>query len=94
MALSDLQQAFLMFAAFVLPPIATWFGLGAPTDHSAIAVLGASFIGGIIAFLKEFGGSTLVTPPAPQLYITSPSPTALHQLYIKNPDGSYSPAPS
>jgi len=60
MALSDVQQAILMFAAFALGPLAAWFAVGAPFDHSALAVLGGGFVSAILAFIKEYSGS-----PAP-----------------------------
>jgi hypothetical protein len=53
MNLSDQQQAALMFLAFVLPSLAAWFGIGSPTDHASLALLGSSFIGGVIAYIKE-----------------------------------------
>jgi hypothetical protein len=77
---TDTQQAFLMFFAFVMTPIASWAALGAPTDHTALAqllagIIGGTSSGGILAFIKEFGGtsngsndSTSTTnPPAPTI---------------------------
>jgi len=56
MKLSDKQQALLMFAAFVLPPLATWMGLGYPTGNVELGILGRSMVGGIIAGIKELLG--------------------------------------
>jgi hypothetical protein len=54
--LSDKQQALLMFAAFVLPPLATWMGLGYPTGKVELGILGSSMVGGAIAGVKELLG--------------------------------------
>jgi uncharacterized membrane protein YqaE (UPF0057 family) len=56
MKLSDKQQALLMFAAFVLPPVATWMGLGFPVGNVELGILGSSMVGGIIAGIKELLG--------------------------------------
>ena len=58
MGISDRTQAELMFLAFVLPAVASWVALGFPVDKSALALLGSSVIGGILAYLKEALGST------------------------------------
>ncbi len=62
--LTNSQQAVLMMLAFILGPVAVWFGLGAPTDHQALALLGAGMISGVLAFIKEILG-TSATPAAP-----------------------------
>jgi hypothetical protein len=54
--LTDKQQALLMFAAFVLPPLATWMGLGYPTGRAELGLLGSSLMGGAIAAIKELLG--------------------------------------
>jgi uncharacterized membrane protein YqaE (UPF0057 family) len=54
--LSNAQQAYLMLAAFLLPSLGAWLTLGAPDTHTAFAMLGASFVSGIIAFIKEYQG--------------------------------------
>lgn len=59
MKLSDTQQALLMFAAFVLPPVATWMGLGFPTGNVELGILGSSMVGGIIAGVKELLGGKM-----------------------------------
>ena len=56
MKLTDKQQALLMFAAFVLPPLATWMGLGYPTGRIELGLLGSSLMGGVIAAIKELLG--------------------------------------
>jgi len=59
MKLTDKQQALLMFAAFVLPPLAVWMGLGYPTGRAELGILGSSLVGGVIAAIKELlGGKT------------------------------------
>jgi hypothetical protein len=45
-----------MFAAFVLPPVATWMGLGFPVGNVELGILGSSMVGGIIAGIKELMG--------------------------------------
>lgn len=45
-----------MLAAFLLPSLGAWLTLGAPDTHTAFAMLGASFVSGIIAFIKEYQG--------------------------------------
>lgn len=60
--LSNTAQAFLMFLAFTLPAFATWFGIGAPTDHAALALLGSDFMAGVIVAIKELlGGQSAPT---------------------------------
>jgi len=54
--LTDKQQALVMFAAFVLPPLATWMGLGYPTGRVELGILGSSLVGGFIAGIKELLG--------------------------------------
>lgn len=62
MKLTDKQQALLMFAAFVLPPLATWMGLGYPIGRVELGLLGSSLMGGVIAAIKELlGGKTKTT---------------------------------
>ena len=56
MKLTDKQQAFLMFAAFVLTSLATWMGLGYPTGRAELGLLGSSLMGGLIAAIKELLG--------------------------------------
>ena len=56
MKLTDKQQALLMFSAFVLPPLATWMGLGYPTGRVELGLLGSSLLGGVIAAIKELLG--------------------------------------
>jgi hypothetical protein len=47
-----------MFLAFVLPSVVAWISLGFPVDKTSLALLGSSFIGGIISYIKEALGST------------------------------------
>lgn len=61
MQLSNNQQAILMFLAFFLPPLGTWFALGYPTDHAAVGILAASVVSGLIAYIKEISGSAAPT---------------------------------
>lgn len=70
MGLTDQQQAALLALAFILPAVSTWFGLGAPTDHAALAMLGGAIVGGIVAYIKEMLGgaapktTTTTVPPS------------------------------
>lgn len=54
--LTDTQQAFFMLLVFVLPSMTVWFGLGMPTDRTALGLLGAGIVSGILAFIKELLG--------------------------------------
>ncbi len=83
--LSNGQQAIFMFVAFALPSVGVWFGLGAPTDHGALAMLGAGLVGGIIAFVKEALGS-----PAAPLAVGA-SVTVDGVVYVKQADGTLKP---
>jgi len=63
MGLTDKQQAVVMCSVFVLPSLATWMGLGFPTDKVALGILGSSIISGILAMCKELLGG--VAPQTP-----------------------------
>jgi len=65
MGLTDKQQAVVMAAVFIIPSVATWMGLGFPTDRVALGILGSSVLSGFLAMCKELLGGTAPTP-APQ----------------------------
>lgn len=73
--LSDKQQAYLMLVAFILVPLGTWFGLGFPTDKSALGLLASNIVTGIVMFIKEWAGVQVPvsTPPAQPLAATTPA---------------------
>lgn len=56
MALSDKQQAGLMFAVFVFPALIAWLSNGSPTDRTSLSLLGAAILSGVLALFKEFLG--------------------------------------
>lgn len=49
-----------MVVAFVLTPIGTWMGIGFPTSHAALGVLGGSIISGVVLAIKEYIGTPTV----------------------------------
>lgn len=80
MGLTNQQQAWIMLAAFLLPPLITWTALGFPTGRSELGILIAAMLSGILAFIKEISGgatsttsSTASTPAA-----TTVKPVNLH----------------
>lgn len=68
--LTDFQQGILMLLAFVLPSFTAWLGTGAPTDHTALAMLAAAVLAGVLAFVKEQLGAQ--TPPPVQSGVPAP----------------------
>jgi uncharacterized membrane protein YqaE (UPF0057 family) len=63
--LSNTQQALLMFAALLLPPVGVWAGLGFPMDRLAVGLLVSALISAAIVGIKELMGGS--SPPDPAL---------------------------
>ena len=81
MALTDKQQALILFLAILLatwsPTLSIWFNAGMPTDRLALGGLFAGLIGGLVAavlaYIKEALGIEIPVPPPPQQTQTSSS---------------------
>ena len=80
-----------MFLALELPGLSTWFAVGAPTDHTSLAMLGGYTIGAVLAFTKEILGSpaSAPTPPSFTPYVPTPAPSA----YTPPPSSGTTPQP-
>jgi hypothetical protein len=59
--LTSQQQGILLFLAFFLVPLIAWLSLGAPTDRTALSMLGAGLVSGVLAYIKEALGTSAPT---------------------------------
>jgi hypothetical protein len=77
MALTDWQQAALMFFAIFLPSALAWLSAGAPTDKAALLALASAAVGAAIALVKEvLGGQAPPYPAAPPASVSRSIPAA------------------
>jgi uncharacterized membrane protein YqaE (UPF0057 family) len=53
---TETKKDLIKLAIAILVPLGVWLGLGAPVTHDALAILGASIVGSVVAFLQGIIG--------------------------------------
>lgn len=83
MALTDAQQALVVFLGVVLSTLAGWAYAGFPTSKLAMGLVVGAILAGAILALKEWAGSNVPIPSAPTPPAQAPAATQLNSNYVK-----------